>query len=174
MMETLATEIAGQMSRMYRVALRIVGSTDVAQDVAQDACVKALRGADKFDGRAALATWLHRITVNCAHDHLRKSRQMDRGRTDWDGDTMGMMTMLEAGPAKRAEQNEMYRLAISLVAALPDDCRSAFMLTQLDGYTYDEAAAIEDLSRGTVASRVYRARQILMEQMNHHRAGEVP
>ena len=174
MMETLATEIAGHMPRMYRVALRIVGSVDAAQEVAQDACVKALRGAEKFDGRAALATWLHRITVNCAHDHLRKSRQIDRGRTDWDSDTMGMLTMLEAGPAKRAEQNEMYRLALSLIAALPDDCRSAFMLTQLDGYTYDEAAAIENLSRGTVASRVYRARQILMEQMNHHRAGEVP
>jgi len=44
MMGTLATEIAGHMSRMYRVALRIVGSADVAQEVAQDACVKALRG----------------------------------------------------------------------------------------------------------------------------------
>jgi RNA polymerase sigma-70 factor (ECF subfamily) len=174
MMETLASEIAGHASRMYRVALRIVGSTDAAQDIAQDACVKALRGADKFDGRAALASWLHRITVNCAHDHLRKTRQMDRGRTDWDSGTMGMLAMLEAGPAKRAEQNEMYRRALSLIAALPEDCRSAFMLTQLDGYTYDEAAAIENLSRGTVASRVYRARQILMEQMNHHCAGEAP
>jgi len=174
MMETLAAEIAGHASRMYRVALRIVGSMDAAQDVAQDACVKALRGAEKFDGRAALATWLHRITVNCAHDHLRKSRQMERGRADWDHDTMGMLAMLEAGPAKRAEQNETYRVALTLIAKLPDDCRSAFMLTQLDGYTYDEAAAIENLSRGTVASRVYRARQILMEQMNHHRAGEVP
>ena len=87
---------------------------------------------------------------------------------------MGMLAMLEAGPAERAEQNEAYRLALGLVAKLPDDCRSAFMLTQLDGYTYDEAAAIENLSRGTVASRVYRARQILMEQMNHHRAGAAP
>jgi len=174
MMETFAAEIAGHASRMYRVALRIVGSTHAAQDVAQDACVKALRGAGKFDGRAALATWLHRITVNCAHDHLRKSRQIDRGRADWDNGTMGMLAMLEAGPAKRAEQNEMYRLAMTLIAELPDDCRSAFMLTQLDGYTYDEAAAIENLSRGTVASRVYRARQILMEQMNHQRVGEVP
>jgi RNA polymerase sigma-70 factor (ECF subfamily) len=172
MTETLAAEIASHVSRMYRVALRIVGSVDVAQEVAQDACVKALRGADKFDGRAALVTWLHRITINCVHDHLRKSRQIDRGRTDWDNDTMGMLVMLEAGPAKRAEQNEMYRLALSQVAKLPEDCRSAFVLTQLDGYTYDEAAAIEKLSRGTVASRVYRARQILMEQMNQYHVGE--
>ena len=172
--ETLASQLGTHASRMYRVALRIVGSVDAAQEVAQDACVKALRAAEEFDGRAALVTWLHRITVNCAHDYLRKDRRADRGRTDWDSGAMGMLAVLEAGPAERAEQNEMYRLALTLVAKLPDDCRSAFMLTQLDGYTYDEAAAIENLSRGTVASRVYRARQILMEQMNDHLAGEVP
>jgi RNA polymerase sigma-70 factor (ECF subfamily) len=83
-----------------------------------------------------------------------------------------MLAMLEAGPAERAEQNDTYRRAMTFVAKLPDDCRSAFMLTQLDGYSYDEAAAIEKLSRGTVASRVYRARQILMEQMNHCGSGE--
>jgi RNA polymerase sigma-70 factor, ECF subfamily len=173
-MESLGAEIASHVSRMYRVALRIVGSIDAAHEVAQEACVKALRGVEKFDGRAALATWLHRITVNCAHDHLRKVRQIDRGRADWDKDAMGMLAVLEAGPAERAEQNDMYRLALGLVAKLPADCRSAFMLTQLDGYTYDEAAAIENLSRGTVASRVFRARQILVEQMNHRRVGETP
>lgn len=173
MMETLNKEIAGHLSRMYRVALRMVGSVDVAQEVAQDACVKALNGASSFDGRAALATWLHRITVNCAHDHLRKNRQIDRDRTPWDNDAMRALAMLEAGPAAKAEQNETYRRALVLIEKLPDDCRSAFMLTQLDGYTYDEASAIENISRGTVASRVYRARQILMEQMNHC-AGESP
>ena len=174
MPETLAQQLAGHAPRMYRVALRIVGSSDAAQEVAQEACLKALRRAETFAGRAALATWLHRITVNCADDHLRKDRRADRVRTSCDYDALGMLAMLEAGPAERAEQNETYRLALTLVARLPEDCRSAFVLTQLDGYTYDEAAAIEDLARGTVASRVHRARQILIEQMNHHLAGEVP
>jgi RNA polymerase sigma-70 factor, ECF subfamily len=133
-----------------------------------------LRGSETFDGRAALATWLYRITVNCAHDHLRKSRQISRGRADWDYDALGMLTMLEAGPAERAEQMDTYRLALTLVAELPEDCRSAFLLTQLDGYSYDEAAAIENLPRGTVASRVYHARKVLMEQLSNHLAGEVP
>jgi RNA polymerase sigma-70 factor (ECF subfamily) len=173
MKETLARELAGHVSRMHRVALRIVGSSDAAQEIVQEACLRALRGVEKFDGRAALATWLHRITVNCAYDHLRKGRRQ-RGRTDWNSGAAGMFAMLDAGPAEHAEKNDLYRLALRLVAALPEDCRSAFMLTQLDGYTYDEAAAIENLSRGTVASRVYRARQLLIEQMNPHRAGEMP
>jgi RNA polymerase sigma-70 factor (ECF subfamily) len=174
MEETLSQELPRHASRMYRVALRIVGCRDAAQEVAQEACVKALRGGDSFDGRAALSTWLHRITVNCARDHLRKVRRSERSRTGWDSEVVGMVAMAEAGPAERAEKNETHRLALTLVAKLPDDCRSAFVLTQLDGYTYDEAAAIENLSRGTVASRVYRARQILMEQMNHRRIGEKP
>jgi RNA polymerase sigma-70 factor (ECF subfamily) len=171
MKEALAQELTKYASRMYRVALRMVGSADAAQDVAQDACVKALRNANQFDGRATLSTWLHRITVNCAHDHLRKSRQLDRQQGGCDHDATELLAMLDAGPAQRAEQTEMYRLAMALIANLPEDCRSAFQLTQLDGYTYDEAAAIENLSRGTVASRVHRARKILMEQIAHQRAG---
>lgn len=170
--DTIAQELAKCVARMYRVALRIIGSEEEAHDVAQEACVKALRRADRFDGRAALATWLHRITVNCAHDHLRKTRRLEHTRSNCDPETLGMVAMVEAGPDEHAERNDAYHRLMNLIAALPDDCRSAFMLTQLDGYTYDEAAAIEDRSRGTVASRVYRARQILMEQMNHHRVGE--
>ncbi len=173
MTEPLVQELPNHVARMYRVALRIVGSADAAQEVAQEACLKALRAAETFDGRAGRATWLHRITVNCAHDYLRKSRRAERGRAAWDGEMVGMLAMLESGPAEQAERNESYRLALSLVTKLPDDCRSAFVLTQLDGYTYDEAAAIENLSRGTVASRVYRARQILVEQMQKPRVGEM-
>ena len=174
MRETIAQELATHASRMYRVALRIVGNTDAAREVAQDACVRALRGAKQFNGRSTLATWLHRITVNCAYDHLREGRQRDCHQVDWNKDAAGMLSMLKADPAERAEQGELSSVALGLVAALPDDCRSAFILTQLDGYTYDEVAAIEDLPRGTIASRVYRARKILIEQMNHHLAGEAP
>jgi len=168
MKESLVPELGRHVARMYRVALRITGSDEAAQDVAQDACVKALRSVHQFDGRAAISTWLHRITVNCAHDHLRQVRRTERIRTDWDSDALADVAMVEAGPLERAEQKETYQLAMKLVGELPDDCRSAFILTQLDGYSYDETAAIENQARGTIASRVHRARQILTEQMNHH------
>jgi RNA polymerase sigma-70 factor, ECF subfamily len=174
MNEPLATEIAEHIPRMYRVALRMLGCPEAAKDIAQNVCVLALRGAQKFAGRSDLATWLHRITVNCARDHLRRSCRRDRDRADWDCDTLSMLVVLDAGPAEQAERKETYILALNLVAKLPDDCRTAFVLTQLDGYTYDEAAAIENLSRGTIASRVYRARKILITQMNDHLAGDMP
>jgi RNA polymerase sigma-70 factor, ECF subfamily len=173
MIKSLSAKIAEQMPRMYRVALRMLGCTEAAEEVAQNVCVAALRGAEKFDGRSDLMTWLHRITINCAHDHRRK-RRVESDRIDGDDDLIGALAMSQATPAERAEQAEMFRLALKLVAALPGDCRAAFTLTQLDGYTYDEAAAIENISRGTVASRVYRARKLLMEQISPHLAGDKP
>ena len=59
-------------------------------------------------------------------------------------------------------------MARRLVDQLPDDCRLAFALTQLDGYSYDEAAEIEGRPRGTMASRVYRAKRILLKKMHAH------
>lgn len=166
MIETIARAIRCDAPRMYRVALRIVGSAEAAREVLQDACVKALEGAPKSNGLSAPATWLHCITVNCARDHLRKDRQRMRARADWDGDAADLVTLPEDTPAGRAEHSELYDLALTLVAALPHDCRSSFVLTQLDGYSYDEAAALEAVPRGTVASRVYRARRILLEQLS--------
>ncbi len=174
MQRTLAHELTEHFGRIYRVALRMVGSSDGAQEVTQNACVKALRASEAFDGRAALTTWLHRITVNCARDHLRYRRRVDGSRVRDSAGAFAALVMPGGDPAQRVERDETLRRLLDLVAALPDDCRAAFTLTQLDGYSYEEAAAIEQLSRGTIASRVYRARQILMKQVNEYLAGDKP
>ncbi len=153
---------------MYRVALRMLGSAEAAQEVVQEACVKALRSLPAFDGHARLSTWVHRITVNCAVDHLR-SRQ--RARTETPLELAGLVDGPGASPAAQAERNEITRMAVEQLALLPDDCRRAFILTQLDGYSYDQAARIEKQPRGTIASRVFRAKKILLEQLNSRLEG---
>lgn len=166
MSETAAMALGDHVSRMYRVALRMVGDANDAHDIVQDACVKALRNIDRFDGRATPATWLHRITVNCARDHLRARRRIKRDDVSMNDDITGILAAAESPPSAKAERRELYDIASTLVKSLPDDCRSAFILTQLDGYSYDEAAIIENQPRGTMASRVFRAKKILLEQMN--------
>ena len=79
---------------------------------------------------------------------------------------MGMLAATEAMPWVSAEKRELHGIAVALVESLPDDCRAAFILTQLDGYSYDDAAIIENQPRGTMASRVFRAKKMLLEQMN--------
>ncbi|MCD4825556.1 MAG: RNA polymerase sigma factor [Phycisphaerae bacterium] len=173
MNNSLAEELSSHVPRMYRVALRMVNDANEADDVLQDACVKALRGMDGFDGRATLATWLHRITINCVRDYIRKRQRAAQKNHDMDSEVIDMLTTDEITPSVRVEKRELYTIASAAVKSLPDDCRSAFILTQLDGYSYDEAATIENQPRGTVASRVYRAKKILLEQINARTGGRV-
>ena len=173
MSEMAAMELGDHVGRMYRVALRIVGDANDAHDIVQDACVKALRNVARFDGRAAPATWLYRITVNCARDYLRAQRRIIRDDVSMNDEITGMLAAAETTPSAKAERRELYDIASTLVESLPDDCRSAFILTQLDGYSYDDAAIIENQPRGTMASRVFRAKKILLEQMNAHIDGRI-
>jgi RNA polymerase sigma-70 factor (ECF subfamily) len=183
-----ANQVGLHVPRMYRVAFRMLADADKAHDAVQEACVKALTGMGRFDGRSALATWLHRITVNCAMDAIRSETRQDNAHKAHAKQVLhaagvsqrpapaphgqaehGVEAVSPAGtPAQQAERRELSDLAWRLLEDLPDDCRAAFALTQLDGYSYDEAAEIEGQPRGTIASRVFRAKKILLEQMNAH------
>ena len=169
MNETPAQQIGLHVPRMYRVAYRMLADADRANDVVQEACAKALARVGAFDGRAQLATWLHRITVNCATDAIRSEARGDSARDRLRVESAGREPA--GSPADRVEARELSDLAWRLLDGLPEDCRTAFALTQLDGYSYDEAAQIADEPRGTIASRVYRAKKILLDQMNAHIEG---
>jgi RNA polymerase sigma-70 factor (ECF subfamily) len=164
-----ANQISLHVPRMYRVAYRLLADTDRAHDVVQEACVKALTKLDGFDGRSTMATWLHRITVNCAKDAMRSETRKEDARQRLQSQPVHQDPW--PCPAEAAETKELTDLAWTLLDKLPGDCRSAFALTQLDGYRYDEAAEIEGEPRGTIASRVFRAKKILLEQMNAHMDG---
>ena len=164
-----ANQISLHVPRMYRVAYRLLADADRAHDVVQEACVKALTKLDGFDGRATIATWLHRITVNCAKDAMRSATRKEHAHQRLQSQPVSQASWL--CPAKAAETKELMDLAWKLLDKLPEDCRSAFALTQLDGYRYDEVAEIEGQPRGTIASRVFRAKKILLEQMNAHMDG---
>jgi RNA polymerase sigma-70 factor, ECF subfamily len=153
------------LPRMYRVALRYVGDAERAEEVVQEACLRALELMKGFEGRASLTTWLHRVTVNCSIDFLRKHIRTNGASTSSLDEVAGLLVALDGTPAARAERRELYEIARALVDDLPRDCRTAFVLTQLDGYSYDEAAAIEGEPRGTIASRVYRAKKLLLAAM---------
>jgi len=169
MSKGLAEQLGEHVPRMYRVALRIIADAEAAEDAVQEACLKALAGMKDFDGRSSLTTWLHRITVNCAKDALRSKCREDR--PDCRRELGTLLSGLQVTPAAAAETRELSGLAMALLEKLPEDCRAAFALTQLDGYSYDEAGEIEDQPRGTMASRVWRAKKILLEQMKTHMDG---
>ncbi len=159
-------DIQSHLPRLLRVALRILGDRSRAEDVVQDVCLRVLNQPESFDGNARFSTWLHRITVNRAIDVLRERRRENRRQVEWNGELAGLLAGDTRLPDETAEINELRRIAQLVIEELPDDCRHSFVLTQLDGYTYDEAAEIECVPRGTVASRVTRAKRILLKHLH--------
>ena len=153
--------LSEHIPRLYRVALRILGNHHSAEEIVQEVCVKVLEQKDRqrFNGEAQPTTWLHRVTVNCALDRVRRENLEQRSRQAIDA---GYVRQPLPAPDQAAERQEMFSLATAKVATLPDEYRMAFVLTQIDGYSYDEAAQLEGTPRGTIASRVARAKSLLL------------
>ncbi len=165
-MPAQSIDLAVHVPRMRRVALRVLGNLDEADDAVQEACLKAVRSIASFDGRSQVSTWLHQIVTRCAIDRMRRrSRDQRLGQSSTDGLLAGATVYTAEGPFEEAHRNELRLIVSTAVSALPDECREAFVLTQLDGYSYDEAAQIQGQPRGTIASRVHRAKKILLERL---------
>ena len=126
----------------YRAAFLVVGDAAAAEDIAQEAFLKAVAALDRFDRRRPLAPWLHRIAVNRAIDWTRARRPEVSGERD--------ATAPPQAPAGLSDE------LVAALAALPADRRAAVVLRYVLEYTPGEIAAMLDLPRGTVNSRLRR------------------
>lgn len=160
--------MAAQESRMYAIALRMMGNREDAQDCAQEAMVRIYRAMGSFKGQSSLATWIYRITMNTCLDELR--RRKVRKVTSLD-------TLVESGwsPTDKGETPEEYGLRSEkqtvlndAIQSLPDDMRAAIVLRDIKGYTYDEIADILNANVGTIKSRISRGRERLREILSKH------
>ena len=150
-------------SRIYAIALRMMGNREDAQDCAQEAMVRIYRAMGSFKGQSALATWIYRITMNpCLADlRRRKARKVtsldslvDNGWSPTDtGDT----------PEEHGLRVEKQNALNQAIQSLPDDMRAAIILRDVKGYSYDEIASILDANVGTIKSRISRGREKLRE-----------
>ena len=138
------------------VAWSVVRSDTATDDVMQDAYERAFRSLDRFDGRATMKTWLHSIVYRTAIDHLRYE---GRRRHD-DVEDLRPVAGTDARAAPEATAIGRQELATVLEDCTPDQ-RAMLMLTAGLGYSFDETAEILGENRGTVASRVSRARSRL-------------
>jgi RNA polymerase sigma-70 factor (ECF subfamily) len=145
--------------------LKIVRNRDDAEDVIQDAMMKVWRFVGRFEGRAALTTWLHRIVVNTALDHLRSRRNgvvTTAGADSADSDdwryTEAVCDETPEDALARAQVGAGVRGGI---ARLPVVQREVLVLRELDGESYQSIAEIARCPVGTVMSRLHHARQRL-------------
>ncbi|MCL5283400.1 MAG: sigma-70 family RNA polymerase sigma factor [Armatimonadetes bacterium] len=166
--------------KLYTYILRMVGNSQDAEDLAQEAFVRAYLSIKSFEGRASLTTWLFRIATNLCIDRARRSstRQViqttslddvDENGTPYTGD-------LPDGryePQDRVLQDELKTELEAAISRLPEKLRMVILLHDLEGLQYDEIAEVLHCPLGTVKSRIFSARQALREQLSNYLYGSV-
>jgi RNA polymerase sigma-70 factor (ECF subfamily) len=161
--------------RAYGVALGIVGDPDEAQDVVQDAFVKAYYKLSNFRFGANFYTWFYRILVNQAIDRWRKTSRSPTISFDetWvSGETSEPEAMVTPKtPEELARNRELAEGLNRAIAALPEYHRTVILLREVEGMAYEEIARILDCSVGTVMSRLHYARAKLKEALKGFREG---
>ncbi|MGH7439063.1 MAG: RNA polymerase sigma factor [Polyangiaceae bacterium] len=150
--------------RIYRTARAILRDDGEAEDVMQDAYVRAYAHLSEFEGRAQFATWLTRIAVHEALARLRRSRR-DRPVADPAEETHAMPTAARLSPEQQASDHEMRVALERAIDALPDDFRTVFVLRAVEEMTGAETAEALGIPEETVKTRLFRARARLQETL---------
>ncbi len=143
---------------VYGHALRFFGSPDPAEDVVQEVFIKVFRSIGSFDGASAFSTWLFRITRNTCLDMLRAGRHRPQ--------PIDPSHVTLASPANLANEVALSVSVESAMGSLAPEDRDALDAVTLYGLSYAEAAAAIGVPVGTVKSRVFRARRILLNHLD--------
>lgn len=157
--------VGRHQTRVYRIAYRMLGSSDDAEDVAQDVWLQVWVSLATFTGSAAFSTWLSRVAVNAAVSQGRRtSRERARvGRLSRQPEVAAGSVMPSSQEA--AEHAEQARVVRAAVAGLEPDLRSVLVLREFEGLSYGEISEVLGLSEPTVRGRLSRARRALATEL---------
>lgn len=161
--EAFETLIQSHQKKVYNIALRMTKNPEDAQELAQDAIVRAFTSIGKFRGDSSFSTWLYRITINVCTDFLRKKNKavlisMEQGAASNDNQ-QGIQVEEEApGPEELAEKKQLKKLVREAMDSLSDEHRQVLILRDIMDLSYKEIANTLNLNEGTIKSRINRAR----------------
>ena len=151
--------------RVVALIGRYVHDWSEAQDVAQETFLRAYRALGNFRGDAQFSTWLHRIAVNTAKNHLVAHKRRPPGDDIDIDDAEQFESALRLRdndtPERELMRQEMEQTVMSAVEALPEELRAAITLREVDGMSYEEIAQHMQCPIGTVRSRIFRARDAI-------------
>jgi RNA polymerase sigma-70 factor (ECF subfamily) len=150
-------------SRVMHVVMRFVRDADEAEDVAQEAFIKAFSAINNFRGDSAFYTWLFRIATNAAKNHLvargRRTPVLDVDIDDAMLQVENERLVEDESPQAALETQELEVVIKQAVQELPDDLQTALCLREFDGLSYEDIAVIMNCPIGTVRSRIFRGRE---------------
>jgi len=147
------------VGRVYALCLRMCGRRDLAEELAQEAFVRAWRNLGSFRGDSAFSTWLHRLTVNVVLGHHRS--RVRREARESPSDAIGAVA--EVAPASEPGVSVDLERAI---AGLPVGARRVFVLHDVEGYRHEEIGQLLGIAVGTSKAQLHRARRLLREALS--------
>ena len=151
--------------KIVNLVMRYVRDPELALDITQEAFIKAYRALPRFRGDSAFYTWMYRIAVNTAKNHLaaQRRRPMDVELDLQDPEQYDLHSKLKETdtPEGLTLGNELKEVVERAIAELPEDLRTAIILRELEGMSYEEIAQTMDCPVGTVRSRIFRARDAI-------------
>jgi len=151
--------------KVVKLVSRLLRDPSEAEDVAQEAFVKAYRALGSFRGDSAFYTWLYRIAVNTARNTMaaRQRRPLAYEAELSENEQTVVQSRMRHGDTPEATvlSDEIHRTVNSAVEELPEDLRTAIILREIEGLSYEEIAEAMDCPVGTVRSRIFRAREAI-------------
>ncbi len=164
---------------IYALAYRVIGREEEARDVVQETFLRAFRGIRNFRGQAKFSSWIYRIALNLCRDWIRRERRAKIAQAPEGVDLIELAA--EQEPAESIEdlvaRHDMGHVVARLMARLPDEQRTAIILKEYHGMTFQEIADLQGVPLSTVKTRLYQGLSVLrrhLQQEGHEavRAGQ--
>lgn len=156
-------------NRVAGLLIRYIPRDDIP-DIVQESFIKAYRSLESFRGESAFYTWLYRIAVNTAKNHLtslgRRPPREDILAEDAENYDSGMSLRESDTPENLTLSEELKRIVFETIDNLPDELKTAITLRELEGLSYEEIAEVMQCPVGTVRSRIFRAREAIDIKIN--------
>ena len=156
---------------IYALAYRVIGREEDARDVAQETFLRAFRALKGFKGQAKFSSWLYRITLNLCRDWMRREKRTPVAQAPEGIDIIEMAG--EGTPSESIEElvgrRQLGRAVSKAMALLPEDQRTAIILKEYHGLTFQEIAELLDCPLSTVKTRLYQGLTVVRKQL--HQAG---
>lgn len=162
--------VAKYQRKLLRLISRLVRDPAEAEDVAQDAFIKAYRALPQFRGDSAFYTWLYRIGVNTAKNYLVSQGRRPPSSTEKDNEEAETFEDADAlrdinTPESILLSKEIANTVNAAMAKLPEELRTAISLREIEGLSYDEISEVMNCPIGTVRSRIFRAREAIAAEL---------
>lgn len=151
-------------NKLYASLLAFTKSQELAEDLTQKTFIRVWKKIETFRGDSSLFTWIYRIAINLAKNEFSSKQAKNQGITDNIDDTYDLESFVSS-PESHAIEVESMQAVMDFIASLPTDLREAISLREFNGKSYEEIAQIMGSPIGTVRSRIFRAREEILNFM---------